>query len=152
MPRGKYDRSKIKKKSNKSDVLYTSPDTKVETSNRDERLSHLERCASILQNLSGVNTQVAYEARVYIAKAVHEIVSSMLTTGPVTVAESAPVEQLSAISSSAVRLKKDGTPRLRPGPKPKMQTGTVETSAATSQSSSNGTTSGKVFNPEHAGQ
>lgn len=151
MPRGKYDRSKIKKNNKpKNEVLYTSAETKTVPSGPDERLTHLERCAGILQSLSGINTQVAYEAKVYIAKAVHEIVSSMLVTGPITATESAPVEQ-SASTSSTVRLKKDGTPRLRPGPKPKNIGASAET-VTVQGTNQNGTTSGKVFNPEHAGQ
>lgn len=151
MPRGKYDRSKTKKiNKSKTEVVQAQNDSQ-DYSSRDERLTHLERCAGILQSLSGINTQVAYEARIYIAKAVHEIVSSMLTTGPVTATELAPVEQAVSTASITTRLKKDGTPRLRPGPKPKVQAATQEHVTA-QNTAQNGAGNGKVFNPEHAGQ
>lgn len=89
---------------------------------------------------------------------VAENLPSMLAAGHMPPAPTKPFvyHNSAAAPVGNVKLKKDGTPKQRPGPKPKATEAVAATAptttvtAAPTEPTSNGKSTGDVFNPEHA--
>lgn len=163
MPRGQYDRSKTKRttveKSPK--VSKTSKVTQANSSSLDDKLTYLERCAGILSVLvSTPQIPETHHAKALITNLINGLLSTMVSksdpvpTGPAAVPTPSVVYTATTPPPDVgVKLKKDGTPKKRPGPKPKAEVVLTSNVSATipgpEQVASKNPTG--VFNPEHAG-
>lgn len=156
MPRGVYDRSKGKKqksptkkvtKSHKGALMASGMDQNI-TENKSYVLSLLHTGATILSTLRGDSS---YEATILKAKVLSVVKDLAAPKEETAVTEKAEEPKVGTVSypppTAGVKFKKDGTPKMRPGPKPKAVKD-PEPVAESSSPQPNGNSD--VFNPEHA--
>ena len=157
MPRGVYDRSKVKRKTKTAKSPKIQKVAKIKTSRKSSA-----NLTETLQNIS-VSTDILSKLNTYapglqktkdaltslILSFTDELPVSMIATmtAPEMVSKPVknPVSYPAPTPVAGVKLKKDGTPKARPGPKPKA---VEEQAVAADPTPSNGNSD--VFNPEHA--
>ena len=169
MPRGIYNRTKVTK------TLATKKATRTQTYDRslDQYLYNINSCVDILAKLplSGVTSSAREGLYVLINHMVKQAVPTVvgekeaqelaaevkeeLSAGKVLYQTTPPPtprevfsSSLGSVATGPVKFKKDGTPKKRPGPKPKNDRVEASTGTNSVVTSSNGNSD--VFNPEHA--